>query len=158
MSGSGKARNLRELYVSSKKLLTTGKGIQCPIVKSFPTFGFSKLEADKWLQVSNLQYVPPASSLPSNLCRHVGGRSSLALQQLVLSSPDASQMLHTTSSSSKELRAHCQFLSDPGIPGVRSMGPGFSKSLTRPVADFTDVTLADEDTDSILADNDNRAI
>ena len=95
MSGSGKAKNLRELYVSSKKLLTTGKGIQCPIVKSFPTFRFSKLEADKWLQVSNLQYVPPASSLPSNLCRHVGGRSSLALQQLVLSSLDASQMLHT---------------------------------------------------------------
>ena len=28
----------------------------------------------------------------------------------------------------------------------------------RPFADLTDVTLADEDTNSILADNDNRAI
>ena len=34
-----------------------------------------------------------------------------------------------------------------------------SESLTpRPFADFTDVTLADEDTNSILADNDIRAI
>ena len=51
-----------------------------------------------------------------------------------------------------------EFLSDPGIPGVRSMGPGLSNKLTRPFADLTDVTLADEDTNSILADNDNRAI
>ena len=29
---------------------------------------------------------------------------------------------------------------------------------TTPFADLTDVTLADEDTNSILADNDNRAI
>ena len=39
------------------------------------------------------------------------------------------------------------FSSDPGIPGVRSMGP-----------DVFDVTLADEDTNAILADNANRAI
>ena len=42
------------------------------------------------------------------------------------------------------------------------MGPGVSNSLTdkltRPFADLTDVTLADEDTKSILADNNNRAI
>ena len=51
------------------------------------------------------------------------------------------------------------FLSDPGIPGVRSMGPGVSKSLIlRPFADLTDVTLADEDTNSILTDNANRTI
>ena len=30
--------------------------------------------------------------------------------------------------------------------------------MTIPCADFTDVTLADEDTNSILADNANRAI
>ena len=41
------------------------------------------------------------------------------------------------------------FLSDPGIPGVRSMGPGVSNKLTRPFVDLTDVTLADEDTNSI---------
>ena len=46
------------------------------------------------------------------------------------------------------------FLSDPGIPGVRSMGPSVSKSQTpRPCADLTDVTLAYEDTKSILTDN-----
>ena len=48
------------------------------------------------------------------------------------------------------------FLSDPGIPG-----PIYgSKPLSvtpRPCADLTDVTLADEDTNSIL-DNANRAI
>ena len=38
------------------------------------------------------------------------------------------------------------------------MGPGLSNSLQHPFADLTDVTLADEDTNSILADNDNRAI
>ena len=39
------------------------------------------------------------------------------------------------------------------------MGPSLSHSLTEtPFADLTDVTLADEDTNSILADNDNRAI
>ena len=51
-----------------------------------------------------------------------------------------------------------QFLSDPGIPGVRSMGPSFSNWLTTPCWDLTDATLADEDTDSILTDNGNRAI
>ena len=38
------------------------------------------------------------------------------------------------------------FLSDPGVPGVRSMGPLLSNKLSlRPFADLTDVTLADED-------------
>ena len=51
------------------------------------------------------------------------------------------------------------FLSDPGNPGVRSMGPGVSHSLSpRGFADLTDVTLADDDTNSILTDNANRAI
>ena len=51
-----------------------------------------------------------------------------------------------------------QFLSDPGVPGVRSMGLVLSNSLTEPpFANLTDVTLADEDTNSILTDNDNRA-
>ena len=37
------------------------------------------------------------------------------------------------------------FLSDPGKPGVRSLGPDVRPSLTEtPFADLTDVTLADE--------------
>ena len=52
-----------------------------------------------------------------------------------------------------------QFLSDPGVPGVRSMGPVLSNSLTEPpFANLTDVTLADEDTNSILTYNATRAI
>ena len=36
----------------------------------------------------------------------------------------------------------CVFLSDPGVPGVRSMGPVLSHSLSpTPFADLTDVTL-----------------
>ena len=39
------------------------------------------------------------------------------------------------------------------------MGPVLSNSLTeRPFANLTDVTLADEDTNSILTDNAKRAI
>ena len=46
-----------------------------------------------------------------------------------------------------------QFLSDPGKPGVRSLGPDVYQYLTkRPCVDLTDVTLADEDTNSILTD------
>ena len=41
------------------------------------------------------------------------------------------------------------FLSDPGVPGVRSMGPDVT---TRLFADLTDVTLADEDSNSIPTD------
>ena len=37
-----------------------------------------------------------------------------------------------------------EFLSDPGIPGVRSIGPSLSK-LRDVWLDLTDVTLADED-------------
>ena len=51
------------------------------------------------------------------------------------------------------------FLSDPGKPGVRSLGPDVCLSVTpTPCVDLTDVTLADEDTNSILTDNANRAI
>ena len=47
-----------------------------------------------------------------------------------------------------------RFLSDPGVSGVQSMGSLLSHWQTeRPFADLTDVTLADEDTNSILADN-----
>ena len=50
------------------------------------------------------------------------------------------------------------FLSDPGVPGVRSMGPDVTHSLhTTPCADLTDVTLADEDSNSIPTDDVNRA-
>ena len=54
---------------------------------------------------------------------------------------------------------YAQFLSDPGVPGVRSMGPDVSPSLsTRRFADLTDVTLADEDSNPIPTDDVNRAI
>ena len=49
------------------------------------------------------------------------------------------------------------FLSDPGVPGVRSMGPVVSNSLQDLVVDLTDVTLVDEDTNSIPTNN-NRTI
>ena len=51
------------------------------------------------------------------------------------------------------------FLPDPGVSGVRSMGLGVSIYLSpRALVDFVDVTLADDDTNSILADDANRAI
>ena len=51
------------------------------------------------------------------------------------------------------------FLSDPGKPGVRSMGPDVGLSETKtPLWNLTNVTLADKDTNSILSDNANRAI
>ena len=52
------------------------------------------------------------------------------------------------------------FLSDPGEPGVRSLGPDVRPSAVTepPCADLTDVSLADEDNNSILTDNANRAI
>ena len=51
-----------------------------------------------------------------------------------------------------------EYLSDPGIPGVRYIGPDLSNSLTDYFADLTDVTLADEDSNSIPTDDVNRAI
>ena len=50
------------------------------------------------------------------------------------------------------------FLSDPGVPGVRSLGSDLSKSLEDYFADLTDVTLADEDSNSIPTDDVNWAI
>ena len=50
-------------------------------------------------------------------------------------------------------------LSDPGVPGVRSMCPDVCLSVTQtPFADLTDVALADEDSNSIPTDDVNRAI
>ena len=46
------------------------------------------------------------------------------------------------------------FLLDPGVPGVRSMGPDLCPSVTH----LIDVTLADEDSNSIPTDDVNRAI
>ena len=49
-----------------------------------------------------------------------------------------------------------EFLSDPGVPGVRSMGPDVRQSVRpRGFADLTDVTLADEDSNSIPTDDVN---
>ena len=54
------------------------------------------------------------------------------------------------------LKGWFTILSDPGVPGVRSMGPDVSPSLTpRGFADLTDVTLADEDSNSIPTDDVN---
>ena len=41
------------------------------------------------------------------------------------------------------------FLPDPGVSGVRSMGPGLSNSLRDFGWNFADVTLTDDDTNSI---------
>ena len=49
-----------------------------------------------------------------------------------------------------------RFLSDPGVPGVRSMGPVVSHKLSE--EPFCRLNLSDEDTNSILTDNANRAI
>ena len=49
-------------------------------------------------------------------------------------------------------------LSDPGVPGVRSMGPDETDSVQDYVADLTDVALADEDSNPTPADDVNRAI
>ena len=56
-------------------------------------------------------------------------------------------------------RCSRKWLSDPGVPGVRSMGPdSLTHSLTtRLCADLSDVTLADEDSNSIPTDDVNRA-
>ena len=56
------------------------------------------------------------------------------------------------------LISKCIFLSDPGVPGVRSMGPDVRPSPQDYFADLTDVTLADEDSNSIPTDDVNRAI
>ena len=47
------------------------------------------------------------------------------------------------------------FSSDPGIPGVRSMGPDVTN---RALWDLTDVTLTDKDNNSIPTDDVDRAI
>ena len=44
------------------------------------------------------------------------------------------------------------------LSGVRSMGPSLSNWVRDLWLHLTDVTLADEDTNSILTDNANRAI
>ena len=44
------------------------------------------------------------------------------------------------------------FLSDPGVPGVQSMGPDVRHTWC---SDLTDVTLADEDSNSIPTDDVN---
>ena len=52
-----------------------------------------------------------------------------------------------------------RFLSDPGVPGVRSMCPNVCLEVSkRHCANLTDVTLADQATNSIQADNANMAI
>ena len=56
------------------------------------------------------------------------------------------------------IQSNCvTFLSDPGVPGP--IYGSSCLSVTEPLgANLTDVTLADEDTNSILTDNANRAI
>ena len=51
------------------------------------------------------------------------------------------------------------FLLDPGVPWVRSLGPDIRQWVSeRPFWNLTELTLADEDTNSILTDNVNSAI
>ena len=69
------------------------------------------------------------------------------------------QILSTQSFDFRPCHTLKYFLSDPGVPGVRSMGPDVSPSLhTRLCADLTDVTLADEDSNSIPTVDDNKAV
>ena len=51
----------------------------------------------------------------------------------------------------------CVFLSDPGVPGPIFVS-GCHKQTNRPCVDLTDVTMADEDCNSMRTDNANRAI
>ena len=51
--------------------------------------------------------------------------------------------------------SNSHFLSDPGVPGP--IYGSSCLSLRHLCADLTDVTLADEDINSILTDNANRA-
>ena len=70
-------------------------------------------------------------------------------------------MVHhgTPSCDQNKISLFLPLLSEPGKPGVRSLGPDVRPSLSqRPCVDLIDVTLADEDTNLILTDNDNRAI
>ena len=58
-----------------------------------------------------------------------------------------------------QFRTLAMFLSDPGVPGVRSMDPDVRPSVSeRLFADLTDVTLADEDSNSIPTDDVNKTI
>ena len=51
------------------------------------------------------------------------------------------------------------FLTDPGIPGVRSMGPSVCPSLTEScLVDLADMSLVYEDANSILSHDTIRAI
>ena len=68
-------------------------------------------------------------------------------------------MTYNHNSQSMEIILGIFFLSDPGVPGVRSMGLGLCPSLTtRLCADLTDMTLADEDSNLIPTADVNRAI
>ena len=51
------------------------------------------------------------------------------------------------------MRLKLCFLSDPGVPGVRSMGPDLSNYIQDVCADLTGVTLADEDSNSTPTDD-----
>ena len=79
----------------------------------------------------------------------------LSLEQLLPGTPSA---LFPSFLDVNVLVIFSKFLSDPGKPGVRSMGPDVRNKLRDVCVDLTDVTLADEDTNSILTDNANRAI
>ena len=73
--------------------------------------------------------------------------------------PSSLHIFQPSSPFSFRLLKTWKFLLDPGVPEVRSMGPVLYNSMSEPpFADLTDVTLADEDTNSILTDNANRAI
>ena len=82
------------------------------------------------------------------------------MQPIASSWTFSSQVLQNTSSLNFERRDWPNFLSDPGIPGVRSMGLGvcLSPAHSLTLVDLTDVSLVDEDANPILADHTNRAI
>ena len=71
-----------------------------------------------------------------------------------LSGEEKTKLIHKPNGRCKK----CLFLSDTAILGVQSMRASVSNSLTIPFADLTDVTLADEDNNSIPTDDVNRTI
>ena len=126
------------------------KLIQLSFALQFISFqGFSLKEC--WKQVIFTQYKLFWHFAP--LLQLFGSKSMIKLlrhSQL----QDASCLAEEMFGVSLEYNISFRFFTDPSIPGVRSMGPSLSKW---PFWDLTDVTLADEDSNSIPTDDVNRA-
>jgi hypothetical protein len=82
---------------------------------------------------------------------HIFSDSSCSTQHWIWEQECVSTTDHANHLCQPSLHCTPEVLSDPGVPGVQSMGPVLCHSLRpRPFADLTDVTLVDEDTKLIL--------